>query len=198
MSLDLDGFLSPEILGYIEDNKRTYASWFALIYAVNKIAQSRLLSLKVDGADMRGIYAAGLYGRGLTNFQGAILLAERCHQSGARTLLRNCFEDIFYLGAVQSAEDYYEKFVRADEVGRGRLARALLNRPESRDHLDPAHIELLEEFLAKTGSDDRKASPINVAQAARDAGLDRIYDIYLSRLVQRVFSRIRDLAVAAY
>src|SRR5258707_5105012 len=153
MNFQIDGLLSADISEWVELNRSTHARWFSVIYAVNRLAQRRRLSLAVDGGDLQGIFAASLYGRGLTNFQGAMVLAERGITLGARTLLRNCFEDIFYLGAVQSTKEYYQKLVEADAIIRPRIARILLEKPFP---LDAASRAKLQAFLATTPSDPKQ------------------------------------------
>lgn len=121
VNLEQDGFLATDISEWITQNRLANARWFELAYGLNRLAQRHLLSVTVDDGDMQARLVALLYMRGVTNFQAAILLVERGLVVGARTLARSCFEDAFYLGAVQSSPEYYAKLLHADQLVRRKL-----------------------------------------------------------------------------
>jgi hypothetical protein len=177
MDLEKDGFLSPDIAEWIELNRRANPRWFNLAYSLNRMAQRHLLSLAAKDDDLQEMLVALLYARGLTNFQGSVLLAERGHIVGARTLARSCFEDVFYLGAVQSAPSYYERLLHADRIIRKRLANVLLRLQQPTAALNPTEAALLNDFLATLPS-ELNGQPDQISKVASDAGLADIYNTY--------------------
>jgi hypothetical protein len=83
MSIDEAGFLSPEIEGYIQKHRAENPGWFQIAEQLNLLAQRQLLSFSVPDHDRGTVISTLLFMRGLSNFQGAILLAERGMSSEA-------------------------------------------------------------------------------------------------------------------
>jgi hypothetical protein len=77
MSIDEQGFLSPDMTAWIDKHRTENRAWFALATNLNSIAQRELLLLEPAAEDNQAIVAAQLFVRGLSSFQAAILLAER-------------------------------------------------------------------------------------------------------------------------
>jgi hypothetical protein len=177
VDLEKDGFLSADIGEWITLNRQAHSRWFAVANGLNQIAQKHFLGVSVDGDDLRSILVALLFTRGVTNFQGAVVLVERGITLGARILVRSCFEDVFYLIAVHSSKDYHQRLVHADRVTRKKIAHALLNMQPEYDGLDQLDIKKLNSFL--TGlPEDLAGTPASIAKVASDAGLTAVYETY--------------------
>jgi len=113
----------------------------------------------------------------LSSFQGALLLAERGMTQDARTLARGCFENVFLMGALRRDPTFAAAFVGDDSLRRAKIAKALLKLPNG-SGLNAAHIEKLTRFMSNFENSGMSAKQINIADAARSAGLIDIYDTY--------------------
>jgi hypothetical protein len=77
LTIDEQGFLSPEIAAWIGKHRAENRAWFSLAMDLNSVAQQELLLLEIRLEDNKAVLAALLFVRGLSSFQAAILLAER-------------------------------------------------------------------------------------------------------------------------
>src|SRR6266700_3297464 len=152
MTIDETGFPSPQIL-----------SW--------------LTAMEVPSDNNQVFMAALLFMRGLSSFQGTLLLAERGMTQDARILVRSCFETVFYFGALLREPDFVEALIRDDADQRGKMARALLKLPEG-SGLEGEHTEKLTRFLDDLEQSGKVPQSIRVFETARFTGLKEIYDTY--------------------
>jgi hypothetical protein len=176
-ALSEEGFLSPTISEWIKRHRVVNQRWFSLADDLNRVAMRLVPSLTVPPEDNNVFLAVLLFLRGLSSFQGALLLAERGMTQDARTLARGCFENVFLMGALRKDPAFAAAFVGDDAVRRSKIARALLKLPDN-SSLDAAHIERLTRFVSNFESSGMSAKQINIADAARSAGLIDIYDTY--------------------
>jgi hypothetical protein len=79
MGIDEEGFLSPDITAYIQKHRAPNPDWFQVATDLNRIAQRQFFLLSVPDHDKRAIISTRLFIRGLSHFQGVIILAERGH-----------------------------------------------------------------------------------------------------------------------
>ena len=114
MTIDEQGFLSPEIAAWIGKHRAENRAWFSLAMDLNSVAQQELLLLEVPLEDSKAVLATLLFVRGLSSFQAAILLAERGMTQDARTIARSCFESVFCFGALRKDRDFLGKFEKHD------------------------------------------------------------------------------------
>lgn len=178
MTIDEQGFLSPEIHAWIGKHRTENRAWFALADDLNRIGQRQLALLNIPADDNQAFLTALLFMRGLSGFQGAILLAERGMTPESRTLIRGCFETVFCLGAVRKDSAFAEAFIRDDASRRQKLARMLLKLPDDSSGLDSHHIDKLKGFLDDLAQSGLQSEPLQIARAAELAGLTDIYDTY--------------------
>src|SRR5260221_1153186 len=172
-----EGFLSPSISEWIKRHRIANARWFGLAEKLNRLAMSVIPVLTVPPDDNKVFLAALLYLRGLSSFQGALLLAERGMTQDARALARGCFKNVFLMGALRRDPTFAAAFVGDDSLRRAKIARALLNLPKG-SGLNAAHIKKLNRFMSDFENSKMSAKQINIADAARSAGLIDIYDTY--------------------
>ena len=178
MSIERDGFLSPDLTDWVAGHRKANASWFAFLYKLNRFAQGRLLAVTVDGGDEQGRLIAALYARGLTNIQSAILLLERGSLSGCLILARSCFEDVFYIGAVRSSPTYHKNLHQRDEIAKSKLARVLLSPEGKAPRLSAEDQERLNRFRKSLLRTSRQKKSVSIEKVAQDAGLSGLYKIY--------------------
>jgi hypothetical protein len=177
MTIDREGFLSADISTWIEKHRRENREWFELASDLNRVAHQQLALLKIPSEDNKAFTAALLFIRGLSNFQGAILTAERGMTLETGTLARSCFETVFYLGALSRSPEFIKRLIADDADRRGKIARSLLKLPEN-SGLKQEHLEKLNRFLAGVEESDIAAKPIQIFDMAVCAGLKDFYDTY--------------------
>jgi hypothetical protein len=175
MGIDEAGFLSPEIAGYIQKHRAGNGEWFHIAEDLNHLAQRQLLSFSVPDHDQGAIISTLLFIRGLSNFQGAIILAERGMSPEARILTRSCFEAIFCLVAIGKDPTVLNVLVGDDAARRRKTARAQL---KDASGLVPDEIEILQRVLEEEAS----APELNLERVAHIAGLSKHYDIFYRAL----------------
>ena len=171
-----EGFLSPAISEWINRHRLANQGWFSLADALNCVAMRLMPSLTVPEDD-NVFLAVLLFLRGLSSFQSAVLLAERGMTQDARTLARGCFENVFLMGALCRDPSFAAAFVGDDFSRRAKVAKPLLKLPNG-SGLNAEHIEKLTRFMSDFENLKMSAKPINIADAARSAGLSDIYDVY--------------------
>jgi hypothetical protein len=79
-----EGFLSPVISEWIKQHRLANQGWFSLADDLNRVAMRLMPSLIVPPEDDNVFLAVLLFLRGLSSFQGAVLLAERGMTQDAR------------------------------------------------------------------------------------------------------------------
>ena len=145
MTIDTDGFLSADISTWVEKHRKENREWFELASDLNRVAHQQLALLKIPSVDSKAFTAALLFIRGLSNFQGAILTAERGMTLETGTLARSCFETVFYLGALSKSPEFIETLIADDADRRGVIARGpcsdspktqVMNQSMSRSSID--------------------------------------------------------------
>lgn len=178
MTIDEQGFLSVDMQGWIKKHRAENQSWFRLAEDLNKIGHRLLGMVNVPASDNQAFLSALLFMRGMSDFQGAILMAERGMTQQARTLTRGCFETVFCFGAVRADSAFAEAFIRDDFSRRQTMARALLKLPADGSGLDPHHIEKLTGFLDHAAQSGVDAETLKFERAAQIAGLTEVYDTF--------------------
>lgn len=177
MTIDIDGFLSADINEWIFKHRNENHDWFEFATRLSQDGQKLLMSLTIKDNNTE-LVKATLFIRGLSALQGAILLAERGMTLEARTLIRGCFETLFYIGAINKDPAFIDKLVPDDAKSRRAIANALLKTP---DGLTQADINILTTALKEFEKIDN-IKDIKAIDAAKNAGLEGIYDVYYRAL----------------
>ena len=175
MTINEQGFLSPDIHVWIAKHRAESREWFALAEDLNRLGQRRLTLLKVPGDDNQALLTALLFIRTLAGFQGAVVLAERGMTQEARTLTRGCFESVFCLGAALKDKNFSDALNRDDVRRRKTIAGVLLDDPRG---LGDGHIGKLNRFLDELAESGLKGENLQIVRMAELAGLKGIYDVY--------------------
>jgi hypothetical protein len=132
--------------------------------------------VNVSADDNQAFLTALLFMRGLSGFQGAILMTERGMTQEARTLARGCFETVFYLGALRKDSAFAGALVRDDASRKKKLANAILK--SSDDPLESDLTGKLENFLVRLAQTGLATESISIEGVAKLAGLAELYDTY--------------------
>jgi hypothetical protein len=181
MTIEEQGFLSPEIAPWIDKHRSENRAWFSLAMNLNSVAQQLWLAVPSTIAQWlavpseEAIWAACLFIRGLSSFQSTVLLAERGMTQDARTTARSCFETVFCLGALLKNRDFLGKFEKANLHNKKTFANASL---EGGVKLDPGVSEKLIQFLDDFKRSGENAKPLIWKEVANSAGLGNVYDVY--------------------
>ena len=176
MTIDKLGFLSPDISAWIKKHRIENQSWFALIDKLNILGNRELAQLKVPSTDNIAFIAACLFIRGLSNFQGAIILAERGMTLEGRILVRSCFENVFFIGALLKEPKFIDCLNQDDASRRKKMADKLKNLPKDSSGLEKSHFDKLDRFLEELDKSGRETKNLQIANAAKIAGMLECYD----------------------
>jgi Family of unknown function (DUF5677) len=191
-TVEIDGFLSPELRRRIDECRSRHAAWFELLTRTNRFGQSLLKEVRIERNSLQQSIACLFYIRLLGHAQGAILLIERCMPAQSEVLCRATLETLFGLVAVVDRADTAQLLVRGDRHHQRRLLKATLRRGESigAEAVQEAALVLddVENDLA------RDPDPEMTTQClAERAGLLASYDSAYKILSLSVHSNLRDL-----
>lgn len=123
------GFLSPEIQKSVPRTRIEYGSHFALADELSEAGQRLMYEGTKQGAQEKIVSPIGtgtlLIVRSASNFQGAIIMAERGMTIEARTLVRSCYENSVLIAGLNAFPVETLDHMRADErdsqIGRFRI-----------------------------------------------------------------------------
>jgi hypothetical protein len=155
--------------------RRRYERWFALISKINTFAMS-VLTREVPKVPAE-LYAAALYARAVTMFQGAVLLAERGMGAEARTLVRGCAETAIALGCTRRDATFLKQLGADHDKHRIASANELLQLPESDPNIGEFQRQQLRQVVADVSAAYPAAGPrrINWATASSAASMVDLY-----------------------
>ena len=115
MSIDEEGFLSEDILEYVNKNRTKYKDTFSLVTDLNKYAQSLMFKIKAHENVFQELILAALYIRALQLFQSIIILAEKGIDSSTRILTRGLMEVMFTLVACSKDTEVAKRYILNDK-----------------------------------------------------------------------------------
>jgi Family of unknown function (DUF5677) len=163
MSLETDGYLSPDINNWVTQHRAEHGSWFALADRLNRAAQRLMLAIVPNG-DRQALLVLLFYVRALSSFQGALILAEHGMTVEARTLARSCLESSFYLGAVSNDADFVDQLISSDTAHKKKVAQWLTSPEAAVTELSEDQIKKLAEFLDRLKSSGAATESIIMQQ----------------------------------
>ena len=182
MSLEKEGFLSPEVAGVREQIRVRHASHFDLVRRVNVFCQEKRSRLTTYNRDPQQLIAICLTLKIFEDIQSSILLLESGFASQGRSLLRVATEALIILAKVVTSEEFFKAYVLSGERERLKLLNAIKANPLYEDENLRKDItpELVEQVKKSVDGIENK----NIEQWAKDVKLDVMYDI-----VYRLFSQ---------
>jgi hypothetical protein len=172
-SLKALGFLSPYVTEFVSTHRKAQPALFGVVDDLNAIGQRQLLrgadeGIKVSSMSALNI-AVRLFIRTMSNFQGSVILIERGMAVEAQTLIRNCYENGFWIGALLSnPTEALEAFKLDEAKSQDSRAGAFVRIVEKHgdDELKAATQQQLSGRRAKV-----KETPLSVEKVAQLAGL---------------------------
>jgi hypothetical protein len=178
MSMDEEGFLSPELSEWIVNHRKENAEWIDYAKKLNRTAQRLLLTTSVTFNSLfdAKLFARLLFTRALSNFQGAVLLSEGGMIVEARTLTRSCLESTFCLAAtVKGDSEFVHKMFLQDLDQRKKAAIWLLKMDHLLEHVEDDAENRLRDLVNK---DLDKFSPLAIEEMARRGDVHNMYFCY--------------------
>ncbi|MFC5372041.1 DUF5677 domain-containing protein [Brevundimonas faecalis] len=171
--------MSPDIAHFIVKHRQDNKAAFDLADALNRTAQHLMLGTEISmegGALSEKNLAQLLFVRAVSNFQGAILMAERGAIVEARTLVRTCLETVFALVAAVNMDATFIDRMVANEMGsKSKGANWLLNRADRTDFLQQEAKRDLQAFIDRLKASNEPTGSFASEEMARRAGLDGLY-----------------------
>jgi Family of unknown function (DUF5677) len=182
MSILDQGFLSGDIGRFIREHRQANTAAFELADGLNITAQKLMAAAQVKiESETYSEKNLGqlLFVRMLSNFQGAILMAERGAVVEARTLARTCLETVFALAAaVKMDQTFVKKMIASNNASRGKRANSLLARTKREQFLPPEAQAKLRNYLDKLASGETPAEGFSSELMAQNGGIAGLYDFF--------------------
>lgn len=180
MSQD-QGYLSTNLAVSIANLRRDFAPWFDVAERFNALAMRTLPNVKAATNNNQQVVAATLYGRALTSYQAALLLAERGLIADARTVVRAAAETVIVLSAVAKDAGVCDLLIDRHVWHYVKMLRAWLKDPQAMAQMTPVETAALKKVLADIEEQFPKAKtlmrdPVAVAVLAEKAGVMALYN----------------------
>lgn len=181
-----EGFLSSSIATSIANIRADFAPWFATADSFNELGMRVLPAAKADQSSNQQVVAAALYGRTLTSFQAAYILAERGMLSDARTVVRAAAETAIVLCAVIQDSSVCNLLIDRHFWHHRKLRYAWLNDPQAvaemtSEQVDAVKATVTEADKTHPRAQQLKGDPVSIATLAQQAGVTALYNaIYRS------------------
>jgi Family of unknown function (DUF5677) len=185
MSLASDGYLSPDVVGWIAKHRAEHAEWFALADRLNRVCQRAMLAAVVPDGDNRALLVILFFAHALSSYQGAVLMIERGMSAEALTLARSCLESSFYLGAVSNDQSFIDRLISSDTAHKRKVANWLTSPAAAVIELSADQLDKLRGFVDRVKAAPPKAQPITIKAAADTVGLSDTYETVYRDLSDR-------------
>jgi hypothetical protein len=183
---DSEGFLAPSLAASIAYIRKDFAPWFDTATRFNALGMRLMPNAKAGTTDNQQLVAAALYGRVLTSFQAANILAERGMLGDARTVVRAAAETAIFLAAVAKDEAVCDLLIDRHFWHHRKLRNAWLNDPEAVAQMTSEQVEAIKATIANADTEYPRAKtlsgdPVSIAALAQSAGATGLYNaIYRS------------------
>jgi len=106
MPIHENGFLSKDMIGWIQKHRTEHRDYFLLCVDLNRFFHKMLYAppVEIDNQDRQQLLVASLSLRALSTFQAVILLSERGLTAEVKILLRSLLEVLFRACAIAKDE----------------------------------------------------------------------------------------------
>jgi hypothetical protein len=174
------GFLSPQMGPIIADLRKVHATWFVFAADVNRTGHRILREFQPSGpAAVRDVVGVALLMRTLSNFQGAILMAERGMGVEAGTLARCCFENAVVVGTLRKEGDEFLVEMQMGHLYSDKtMARWLVQVPDRLEHAPVGAKRMLEGLVNEIKQQIPGFETATFRALAERAGLADAYVLY--------------------
>jgi hypothetical protein len=172
------GFLASDITDAISKIRQEYAEWFRFLDELNADSMAILWAFKPKSDNEQHLVAAVLFCRAVQSYQGAIMMAERGMITEARTLVRNCAETAFALGAIALDRSFLGELIDGHFKHTANLARAYLEEQDLFTRLTAQNVLALKQQIADIEAEYPEESPkgINWKSVAKRVGMTILYN----------------------
>ncbi len=180
-SVNETGFLSPDVAPIVSKIREQNAVWFRVAEDINRTCQSVLVGYKWENGSIlaQRLFCILLFIRSLSNYQGAILMAERGMVVEARMLVRSCFENAFCLGTLLKEGDaFLDTMVQDENASRKSKAKWILKDPSRLDFSGVGATEKLRSTLNEMENKLGRLSFFDYEDLSKRSGLGDAYLFY--------------------
>ncbi|MGA9754047.1 MAG: DUF5677 domain-containing protein [Desulfobaccales bacterium] len=125
------GYLSTDIVSWIEKHRAENQEWFDLAEDVNLFAHKTMYDFSIPKSSAKHLLVSTAYIRCLSQYQGAILLVERGMIYEAATLTRGLMETLFVLCAAAKNSEFALQYIDSNELKKLDLVSKMLLASES-------------------------------------------------------------------
>ncbi|OAI09686.1 DUF5677 domain-containing protein [Methylomonas methanica] len=169
-------FLDPEGQAVKQELHSKFASYFSFAYGLNRYANELSSNASISDGDLQQLLLAPLMLRGLTTFQGCILLLERGLSAEAKILARSLLEILFRITAIAKNRENAEIYVLEDQPFRRKLInKSKLLSPCLRQSFETEQTEHLAREI-KSDIEERNIAEKSTQWWAQEAGLSDLYN----------------------
>lgn len=192
--LEKSGFLGNSMAGWVQKIRTQHSELFVLANDVNETCQTSMFELKPHSKNLQELLVATLYIRVLSNYQAAILLAERGMMPEARTMARALLEAVFSLVALAKDEQLVRDYVHEDQKNRLKFLKKYeqLHGGNFPKGITKEEIQALEAEL-RSDIGTRQIKVRTTEEWSQEAGLHAWYLTAYAVLSLSVHSKVRDL-----
>jgi hypothetical protein len=182
MSFASQGYLSPDLAGWIVKHRSENSVCFGLADRLNRVCQSVMLACSVPDNDQWALVTLLLFARALSSFQGGVLMVERGMTIEALTLARSGLESSFYLAALARNPTLIERMISSDAKHKRQTVRWLTSPAAASAGLPPEQVQQLCDLLKKPVP---SAPPLTIQAAAQEAEMSEVYETVYRDLCDR-------------
>jgi uncharacterized protein with von Willebrand factor type A (vWA) domain len=163
--------------------KMNKTSWFevaeSLVRAGYEILRSSGIKLTRHGSRDSQVVAACLVARSLSNMRAALLLMKASHIVEARTLVRCCFENSFYVAALSvQGQSFVDQMVDDEVRARQASAQFLFRDGQSREALAPETEQRIQAWLRESRKQSQNPASLNPQEIAKSTSISAAYNFY--------------------
>jgi hypothetical protein len=193
MSIDTNGFLSPDLENYKCRIRENYSHLVDLFNDFNNFAQRMVFNINVHNKNPEEIFIACLYIRSLSSYQSFFLLIERGIVNEAKIILRTLIEILFQLVAINKNKNFVKEYALQDSRHKKKLVHKIieLNKISKEKFLDKDLNSLLETI--QVDIDENEIKELKTYDYAKKAGLLDFYYTAYTLLSNTVHASSRDI-----
>ena len=160
----------------ITNIRKDFAPWFDVAMVFNELGMRVLPNVKVEQTDNQQLIAAALYGRALTSFQAAYVLAERGMMGDARTIVRAAASTVIVLAAVVKDASICDRLIDRHFWHHRKLRNAWLSDKEALAQMTHQEVDAVKAVIAEADAEHPKvktltSDPVAIATLAQRAGV---------------------------
>jgi Family of unknown function (DUF5677) len=145
----ISGFLSPDLAISIVRIRQQFAPWFQVGSSFSALGMKVLSVLNPDKANNQKLVAAATFGRALTSYQSAYILAERGLLADARTVVRAAAETAIFLSALSQDASVADILIERHFFHHCKLRAAWLDDPQAIAEMTPEQVAAINASIAE-------------------------------------------------